>query len=465
MLDKIKIKILHFKKQYLLEELIKIFLRPDQYELVSADYVPKEDERLLVINEENSSDKNQINREIYDQLSAVTEKKPEWGILTGIRPVKLAGELYERMGSTDSVCRILTEAYYLSEEKAKLVVDMYLHQQKTCKTAAEKSAGVYIGIPFCPTRCVYCSFASNQVAASEIARYFEALLVEISYVGRRMQECGITAETIYIGGGTPTTLSAEQLEILLGAVEENFDLSKLREFSVEAGRPDTITEEKLAVLKKAGVSRISINPQTMHEQTLEKIGRSHSTEDILSAFEMAKRQGFDEINADLIAGLPGETTEDFIKSLEEIIALSPANITVHCLAVKRASRLVDIDRDFHYKQAERVSAQLSESRRILKEAGYIPYYLYRQKHMAGAFENTGYCKPGKDCIYNVRIMDEHQTIIALGAGGITKVYYPQENRLERVPNVTNYQEYIARIDEMLDRKEKNLFMEVEKWQS
>lgn len=465
MLDKIKIKILHFKKQYLLEELIKIFLRPDQYELVSADYVPKEDERLLVINEENSSDKNQINREIYDQLSAVTEKKPEWGILTGIRPVKLAGELYERMGSTDSVCRILTEAYYLSEEKAKLVVDMYLHQQKTCKTAAEKSAGVYIGIPFCPTRCVYCSFASNQVAASEIARYFEALLVEISYVGRRMQECGITAETIYIGGGTPTTLSAEQLEILLGAVEENFDLSKLREFSVEAGRPDTITEEKLAVLKKAGVSRISINPQTMHEQALEKIGRSHSTEDILSAFEMAKRQGFDEINADLIAGLPGETTEDFIKSLEEIIALSPANITVHCLAVKRASRLVDIDRDFHYKQAERVSAQLSESRRILKEAGYIPYYLYRQKHMAGAFENTGYCKPGKDCIYNVRIMDEHQTIIALGAGGITKVYYPQENRLERVPNVTNYQEYIARIDEMLDRKEKNLFMEVEKWQS
>lgn len=465
MLDKIKIKILHFEKQYLLEELIKIFLRPDQYELVSADYMPKEDERLLVLNEAESSDKNQINREIYDQLAAVTGKKPEWGILTGIRPVKLAGELYERMGSTDSVCRILTEAYYLSEEKAKLVVDMYLHQQKTCKTAAEKSAGVYIGIPFCPTRCVYCSFASNQVAASEIARYFEALLVEISYVGRRMQECGITAETIYIGGGTPTTLSAEQLEILLSAVKENFDLSKLREFSVEAGRPDTITEEKLAALKKAGVSRISINPQTMHEQTLKKIGRSHSTEDILSAFEMARRQGLDEINADLIAGLPGETTDDFTKSLEEIIALSPANITVHCLAVKRASRLVDIDRDFHYKQAERVSAQLSESRRILKEAGYIPYYLYRQKHMAGAFENTGYCKPGKDCIYNVRIMDEHQTIIALGAGGITKVYYPQENRLERVPNVTNYQEYIARIDEMLDRKEKKLFMEVEKWQS
>ncbi|MCI5688082.1 MAG: coproporphyrinogen dehydrogenase HemZ [Emergencia sp.] len=465
MLDKIKIKILHFEKQYLLEELIKIFLRPDQYEMVSEDYMPKEDERLLVINEAESSDKNQINREIYDKLSTVTGKKPEWGILTGIRPVKLAGELYERMGSTDSVCKILTEAYYLSEEKARLVADMYLHQQKTCKTAAEKSAGVYIGIPFCPTRCVYCSFASNQVADSEIARYFEALLKEISYVGKRMQECGITAETIYIGGGTPTTLSAEQLRILLKTVKQNLDLTGLRELTVEAGRPDTITAEKLAALREAGVERISINPQSMHEKTLERIGRNHKPQDIIGAFEMAEKYEFSSINADLIAGLPGESTEDFVKSLKEIIALAPENITVHCLAVKRASRLVDIDKDFHYKQAERVAEQLNASREMLKEAGYIPYYLYRQKHMAGAFENTGYCKKDKDCIYNVRIMDEHQTIIALGAGGITKVYYPEENRLERVPNVTNYQEYIARIDEMLDRKEKNLFMEVEKWQS
>ena len=234
---------------------------------------------------------------------------------------------------------------------------------------------------------------------------------------------------------------------------------------MEAGRPDTITAEKLAALREAGVERISINPQSMHEKTLERIGRNHKPQDIIGAFEMAEKYEFSSINADLIAGLPGESTEDFVKSLKEIIALAPENITVHCLAVKRASRLVDIDKDFHYKQAERVAEQLNASREMLKEAGYIPYYLYRQKHMAGAFENTGYCKKDKDCIYNVRIMDEHQTIIALGAGGITKVYYPEENRLERVPNVTNYQEYIARIDEMLDRKEKNLFMEVEKWQS
>lgn len=465
MLDKIKIQIFHFEKKYLLEEMIKIFLRPDQYVLVSEDYVQQDGETFLVFNKENFSDKNQIKRQIYDQLSALTGVYPQWGILTGIRPVKLTGEIYEKVGSENAVLQILMSEYYLTEEKAKLLIEMYFHQQRTCGKAVPKSAGVYIGIPFCPTRCVCCSFASNQVADSEIARYFEALLKEIAYVGRRMQECGMMAETIYVGGGTPTTLSAEQLRILLQRVKQNFDLMALRELTVEAGRPDTITAEKLMVLKEAGVDRISINPQSMHEKTLERIGRNHKPEDIISAFEMAKKHGFSSINADLIAGLPYESEEDFARSLKEIIALGPDNITVHCLAVKRASRLVDIDKDFHYKQADLVSEQLSESRRILKDAGYIPYYLYRQKHMAGAFENTGYCKKDKDCIYNVRIMDEHQTIIALGAGGITKVYYPEENRLERVPNVTNYQEYIARIDEMLDRKEKNLFMEVEKWQS
>lgn len=465
MLDKIKIQIFHFEKRYLLEEMIKIFLRPDQYVLVPEDYVQQDGEILLVINKENFSDKNQIKRQIYNQLSALTGAYPQWGILTGIRPVKLTGEIYEKVGSEHAVIQILMDEYYLTAEKAKLLIEMYFHQQQSCGKAAPKSAGVYIGIPFCPTRCVYCSFASNQVADSEIARYFEALLKEISYVGKRMQECGITAETIYIGGGTPTTLSAEQLRILLKTVKQNFDLTGLRELTVEAGRPDTITAEKLAALKEAGVERISINPQSMHEKTLERIGRNHKPQDIIGAFEMADKYEFSSINADLIAGLPGESTEDFVKSLKEIIALAPENITVHCLAVKRASRLVDIDKDFHYKQAERVAEQLNASREMLKEAGYIPYYLYRQKHMAGAFENTGYCKKDKDCIYNVRIMDEHQTIIALGAGGITKVYYPEENRLERVPNVTNYQEYIARIDEMLDRKEKNLFMEVEKWQS
>lgn len=460
-----KIKIFHFEKKYLLEELIKIFLQPDQYELVDENYLPQPGENLICINEENLGEKNRINRQIYDKLSALTGIRPQWGILTGIRPVKLCGEIYEQLHDEKKTIETLCSEYYLAREKAELLMELYLHQQAFCGPADEKSAGIYIGIPFCPTRCLYCSFASNQVADSEIERYLTALLKEIEYVGRRMRQTGMTAETVYIGGGTPTTLSADQLDQLLDKVRESFDLSAVKEFTVEAGRPDTITKEKLSVIKAHGVHRISINPQSMKSETLERIGRSHEPEDIISAFRMAKKEGFDNINADIIAGLPGETTEDFADTLRKVIELNPESITVHCLAVKRASRLVDIDKNFHYKQADRVSLQLAESRRILAEKGYLPYYLYRQKHMAGAFENTGYCKEGKDCIYNIRIMEEHQSIIALGAGGISKIYFPDENRLERIPNVTNYEQYITRIEEMLDRKEKKLFMEVEKWQS
>lgn len=277
-----------------------------------------------------------------------------------------------------------------------------------------------------------------------------------------MKETGIVPESVYIGGGTPTTFTAAQLEILLDTIRKSFDFSKVREFTVEAGRPDTITEEKLAVLKKYGVGRISINPQSMKQHTLDLIGRSHRTEDILEAFEIAKKFDFDSINADIIAGLPEETPEDFRKTLEVVSGLEADNITVHSLAVKRASKLIDIDPEFHFKQADNVKQMVSEAQRFLTEKGYRPYYLYRQKHMAGACENVGYCMPGKEGIYNIRIMDEHQIILALGAGGVSKMYYPKENRLERVPNVTNYTQYIDRLDEMLERKEKNIFMEVRK---
>lgn len=457
-----KIKILHYEKQYLLEELIKVFLRPDQYRLLSEEEPADAD--TMIINEENTQDKNAINRQIYRRLSALTGQKPAWGILTGIRPVKLCGELCERTGSGEEAVRVLREEYFLSEEKASLLLRLYQHQQAEAGKPPKNSAGVYIGIPFCPTRCVYCSFASNQVPDSEIELYLKALHQEIAYTGRRMAETGMTVESIYIGGGTPTTLTAEQLDDLIESIQKAFDLSALREFTVEAGRPDTITAEKLQVLKARGVDRISINPQSMKARTLELIGRSHSPKDIRQAFDLARACGFDHINCDVIAGLPEEDAADFADTLRQVMDMGPESITVHCLAVKRASRLVDIDKDFHYKQGERVAEMLSRGEKALDDGGYAPYYLYRQKHMAGAFENTGYCKPGKDCIYNIRIMDEHQSIIALGAGGISKVYYPVENRLERVANVTNYQEYIKRIDEMLNRKEKNIFMEVKKWQ-
>lgn len=454
--------------KYDFTELIKIFLSPDDFsaytqeEFENISQAEKASGQTVYFNDILSEDKNLIKREIYSFLSSETGKTPPWGILTGVRPVKLTGEIFERTGIEKSVFHELLDTYLLSREKAELLINTYKYQQKVCGKAEPSSVGVYIGIPFCPTRCLYCSFTSNQVPDNEIARYLEALKKEIEYTGRRMRETGLWPESIYIGGGTPTTLTAGQLDRLLTAVEDNMDLSRTVEFTVEAGRPDTITLEKLKVIKKHGVQRISINPQSMKERTLELIGRSHSPDDIVKAFEKSASAGISAVNADVIAGLPEEEPEDFAETLKRILELDPENITVHTLAVKRASRLVEMDRDYHYRQSERVKKMLEISKEMLAGAGYMPYYLYRQKHMAGAFENVGYCKEGTPCIYNIRIMEERQTVLALGAGGISKMYYPDENRLERVPNVSNYEIYISRLDEMLDRKEKNIFMEVER---
>lgn len=449
-----KIKILNFEKQYLLEEMIKVFLMECQYKLLTNDEEITDD--TIVFNEENYSDKNLIKQQIYDTLSLLTGKSPEWGILTGIRPVKLTGEMVEEIGE-EATSKRLTEYFYIQKEKTELLLEMYREQVKTIGIAPENSAGVYIGIPFCPTRCIYCSFASNQVPDTEIEKYLKALHQEIEYVGLAMKETGRFAESIYIGGGTPTTLTHTQLDQLICAVKKHFDLEKLKEFSIEAGRPDTITEAKLRVMKSHGIDRLSINPQSMKDETMTLIGRNHTAQQVREAFALAKSIGFDNINADVIAGLPEESVEDFADSIEELVKLGADSITIHCLAVKRASKLIDIDKDFHYKQALVVAKMLETSREIMEKYDYLPYYLYRQKHMAGAYENTGYAIKGKECIYNMRIMDEHQAIIALGAGGISKSYYPLENRLERVANVTNYQEYMNRIEEMFDRKEKELF--------
>ena len=453
------------ENKYDFAELIKIFLRPEEFNAYTeAEYAEKEENcesaELFVFNEERAVDKNEIKREIYNKLSQLTGEKPAWGILTGVRPVKLTGELFQRLGIQAAVENELAHTYLLADEKISLLTDTYNYQQKTCGNPPNNSVGVYIGIPFCPTRCLYCSFTSNQVGDAEITRYLGALKTEIRYVGRRMRETGLTTESIYIGGGTPTTLTAEQLDDLLQTVEDNLDLRMLKEFTVEAGRPDTITYEKLEAIHKHKVERISINPQSMKERTLQLIGRSHEPSDIVKAFQKADRVGIPIVNADLITGLPEETPEDFARTLDEILALDPENITVHTLAVKRASRLVDVDKDFHYKQAQTVAEMLKIAKEKLKAAGFRPYYLYRQKHMAGAFENVGYCKDDTPSIYNIRIMEEKQTILALGAGGISKMYYLAENRLERVPNVSNYEIYISRLEEMLDRKEQNIFKEV-----
>ncbi len=448
---------------YEYNELIKVFVKPEDFDVYSGDNVIddlKERNHTFSINEPPLEDKNEIKRALFKELSEWTGLKPEWGILTGVRPVKLTAELVEKHGSIEAVEKLLKEFYFVSDEKVELLINTYKYQQEILGKAEENSVGVYIGIPFCPTRCSYCSFTSNQKGPEEIEKYLQSLIKEIEYAGAAMKETGVYTESLYIGGGTPTTLSAEQLDILISKVKECFDLEKCIEFTVEAGRPDTITEDKLKVISNHGIGRISINPQTMKDETLKLIGRSHTVDAIRDGFKIADSCGDFIVNADLIAGLPGETPEDFEKSLNEVIALGAENITVHTLAVKRASKLIENDSNYHYDQAEVVKKMLDIAKETLKAEGYKPYYLYRQKHMAGAQENVGYCKGDTPCIYNIRIMEEKQSILALGAGGISKKFYPAENRLERVPNVSNYEIYIERLDEMIDRKRKNFFEEV-----
>lgn len=440
------------------EELVKIFLRPEEYD-VSMDG-DTEGADLVV---RNKGDKNIAKKEIYEALRELTGKSPVWGIVTGIRPVKMAGEIVRRYEEEGDHCAYKTArekllSYYcISEEKADLALELYRLQQKIFGRPPERSVGIYIDIPFCPTRCLYCSFASNQTDYSETMRYMAALYKEMKYVSAEMKKKGWYAESIYIGGGTPSTLHEDDLAEFLNFVRDNFLSDGTKEFTVEMGRPDTIDPGKLAAAKKAGVGRISINPQTMKDETLELIGRQHDSAAIRKAFAQADEAEIGIVNADVIAGLPGETVSDFRDTLKKVEELGPENITVHSLAVKRASRLVDIDSEFHYRQGRIVTEMLDNARTFLHEKDYRPYYLYRQKHMSGAQENTGYAKPGTEGLYNTRIMEEAQTIIAMGASGITKVYFPEENRLERVPNVSNYEIYIDRIDEMINRKKEGLF--------
>ncbi|MBQ9708286.1 MAG: coproporphyrinogen dehydrogenase HemZ [Firmicutes bacterium] len=432
------------------EELIKVFLQPSEYEITEDE---SEADRIFSF----EGDKDALKREIYGLLSSVTGKSPKWGILTGIRPVKLAGELLDEYRDADHVRQILSERYLLHESKQRLVTDILNYQRKQLGKPDRDSLSVYVGIPFCPTRCLYCSFTSNQVGDEEMERYLGALLKEIEYCGRAAEADGFHVESVYIGGGTPTSLSAEQLDVLLTAIEDSFDLSGAREFTVEAGRPDTITAEKLTALKDHGVGRISINPQSMKQETLELIGRRHDTEQVREAFRLAKESEIGSVNADLIAGLPGEDLPDFERSLGEIINLGADNITLHTLAVKRASRLKEQDEHFNYRDEELRESMLTLAREKLRAEGYLPYYLYRQKHTSGNTENIGYCREGHISTYNVRIMEEAQSILAMGAGGISKIYFPDENRLERVANVSNYEIYIERIDEMIERKNKGFF--------
>ena len=398
--------------------------------------------------------KRMISRGLYQEMQRITGKDLAWGILTGIRPTKIPMKLIEEGKTPKEASRMMQEASFVSKEKADLAAAIAVREKKLLSELDyENGYSLYAGIPFCPTICAYCSFSSYPLGVWEkrMDEYLDALLKEISYVAEHAK--GQVLNTIYIGGGTPTTLSAEQLDRLITHLERSFSFDELKEFTVEAGRPDSITKEKLLILKEHGIGRISINPQTMQQKTLDAIGRYHSVDEVVRVFHMARELGFDNINMDLIVGLPGETLADVEDTLDKIGELDPDSITVHSLAVKRAAREKLKKVAAHVPEVPEATAEMIEAAgRKARELGAEPYYLYRQKNIAGNFENVGYAKVDKAGIYNILIMEEMQTIIAVGAGASTKAVFPKENRIERIENVKDVDQYINRIDEMMKRK-------------
>ena len=398
---------------------------------------------------------------LYTKLSAQLNKTLPWGYLTGVRPSKIAYTLLEKGADREQILEAFTKKHLVSEKKAQLALQVAQTEKSILEKMDYKNGySLYIGIPFCPTTCLYCSFTSYSLAAyqSKVQPYLEALLKEMKYVSEALR--GRRLYTVYFGGGTPTTLSAGQLDMLLTELERQFDLSACRELTVEAGRPDSITYEKLCVLKAHDVDRISINPQTMNQQTLDLIGRRHTVEQIEEAFALAGKAGLDNINMDMILGLPGENKEMVQHTLEKIKALAPESLTVHSLAIKRAAALNIWREKYLDLQMDNSDEIVSMAADYAHQMGHQPYYMYRQKNMAGNFENVGYSKPGLECIYNILIMEEKQTIIAMGAGASTKIVFQNETeggqagRIERIENVKDVTNYIQRIDEMIERKRK-----------
>jgi oxygen-independent coproporphyrinogen-3 oxidase len=398
--------------------------------------------------------KNAFKRYLYQKLSSLTERVLPWGILTGIRPTKLVYEMLEQGEVETAIYHRMRNEYLCSDEKIAMSLDIAGRElQLLSELDYKKGYSLYIGIPFCPSTCLYCSFTSYSAEkfAHYIEKYLEALEKEIRSFANSFP--GKILSTVYLGGGTPTTLTAEQLDRLLGLIKEQFDFAGVREFCVEAGRPDSITVDKLLVLKKWGVDRISINPQSMQQRTLDLIGRKHSILQVNEAFRMAREAGHQNINMDIIIGLPGENPLDVADTLKQIRELNPESLTVHTLAIKRAARLNIEKENYADNKATDVPVMLEQVIDFAKTNAYLPYYLYRQKNMADNLENIGYAKHGLEGLYNILIMEEKQTILALGAGGMSKFVFHQENRLERVDNVKSVTDYINRIDEMIQRKQ------------
>jgi coproporphyrinogen dehydrogenase HemZ len=393
----------------------------------------------------------------HNLLKAAEEffgKSLPWGILTGIRPVKMIHKLMDQGLEEQEILAHLTSFYRLAPDKARLGLDIALAERGFITPYDPGKLSIYISIPFCPTRCSYCSFPSNQLSrwGHLTDKYIDCLTGEIEAAGEALQEHGFTCDTVYIGGGTPTSLNHHQLNRLLDNVVRSFISRQTREFTVEAGRPDTLDREKLEVIKGHGATRISINPQTMNASTLEAIGREHSPEDIISAFQLARQAGHNNINMDIIMGLPGEDKEMAAHTLECIGRLKPEGVTVHTLAIKRASRLHEEAFDAALVKESEVEAMMRQTHGYLQGLGMKPYYLYRQKYMVGNLENIGFSLPGYEGIYNMQIMEEKQTVVGLGAGAVSKIIHLTEDRLERKENPKSLEHYIDRAEELAKGK-------------
>ena len=398
--------------------------------------------------------KQEIKLAVYDLLSSRRPSTSPWGILVGVRPVKLVHEMLDQGLMPEVVGLKLRDEYRVSDEKIELALQIAEVERPYLENASTDPLSLYVCIPFCPTKCLYCSFPSNAMGqkAKLMEPYLEALLKEIEQVSAMIKKSGQRVDCIYVGGGTPTSLNEDQLERLLSALKEHIGTDELVEYTVEAGRPDSITEKKLQIMHDHGVDRICINPQTMNDETLKVIGRDHAAKEIKAVYDLAKSIGFKTVNMDLIVGLPGENLASVAQTMNQLVEMDPENVTLHTLAIKRSSRLNEKLDTYKMTEEDTVENMMEHAMASLYGMDMHPYYMYRQKKILANLENIGFCKEGHESVYNIRIMEERHQIVALGAGAASKMVYLKENRFERVSNSKGVEDYITRIDEMIEKK-------------
>lgn len=466
----IKIKLNDMKYRYDVYQMFNIYFPLDEIKFLDdGDYIVNIlDNKVEFINGDyyketaiSENIKEDIKRLVFSSLKDITEEEYPWGVLVGIRPSKIALKYLEEGKTEEEIIEIFKKKHLASEEKAKLCIEIAKTEVSFVNNDS-KNIAIYIDMAFCPTRCFYCSFAANPIMGNKklVNPYLEALIYEIREMKKYVDERNLNIETVYFGGGTPTAVNNEEFELIMQEAYNAFVKGKgIKEFTVECGRPDSITKEKLETMKKFNVTRISINPQTMNDETLKMIGRGHNSKDVIEKFNLARSMGFNDINMDMIIGLPGEGIKEVLHTKEEILKLHPDSLTVHGLSLKRASILYEnfiLKKGIQVKKQAELADMYEESRILAKKLGLHPYYMYRQKNMVGNMENLGYSRKGAECIYNIQMIEDKQTIIALGADAVSKVVFLEEGRIERFANIKDVREYCNRIEEMVEGKKKLL---------